>query len=114
VDAFQNNPKCQVILCNIQSGGVGITLTSSSRVAFIELPWHPAHADQAEDRAWRIGQKNSVQCTYLLGKDTIDEYIYNIIEKKRAMVAQVTGAENDISTEHSMVDDLIGMFTKNV
>jgi len=114
VDAFQKNPNCQVIICNIQSGGVGITLTSSSRVAFIELPWHPAHADQAEDRAWRIGQKNSVQCTYLLGQNTIDEYIYNIIEKKRAMVAQVTGAENDISTEHSMVDDLIGMFTKNV
>jgi SWI/SNF-related matrix-associated actin-dependent regulator 1 of chromatin subfamily A len=111
VDAFQKNPNCQVIICNIQSGGVGITLTASSRVAFIELPWHPAHADQAEDRAWRIGQKNSVQCTYLLGQNTIDEYIYNIIEKKRAMVAQVTGAENDIQTEMSMVDDLIGLFS---
>jgi hypothetical protein len=111
VDAFQKNHNCQVIICNIQSGGVGITLTASSRVAFIELPWHPAHADQAEDRAWRIGQKNSVQCTYLLGQNTIDEYIYNIIEKKRAMVAQVTGAENDIQTEMSMVDDLIGLFS---
>ena len=111
VDAFQKNANCQVIICNIQSGGVGITLTASSRVAFIELPWHPAHADQAEDRAWRIGQKNSVQCTYLLGQNTIDEYIYNIIEKKRAMVAQVTGAENDIQTEMSMVDDLIGLFS---
>lgn len=110
VDAFQNNPKTQVIICNIQSGGVGITLTASSRVAFIELPWHPAHADQAEDRAWRIGQKNSVQCTYLLGQATIDEYIYDIIEKKRAIVAQVTGAENEINTEKGMVDDLINMF----
>lgn len=110
VDAFQNDPKTQVIICNIQSGGVGITLTASSRVLFIELPWHPAHADQAEDRAWRIGQKNSVQCTYLLGQNTIDEYIYNIIEDKRAMVAQVTGAENEIQTEKSMVDDLINLF----
>jgi SNF2 family DNA or RNA helicase len=47
----------------------------------------------------------------LLGQNTIDEYIYNIIEKKRAMVAQVTGAENDIQTEMSMVDDLIGLFS---
>jgi SWI/SNF-related matrix-associated actin-dependent regulator of chromatin subfamily A-like protein 1 len=110
VDAFQNSQKTQVIICNIQSGGVGITLTASSRVAFIELPWHPAHCDQAEDRAWRIGQKNSVQCTYLLGQNTIDEYIYGIIEKKRAIVAQVTGAENNIETEKGMVDDLINMF----
>lgn len=111
VDSFQNDPKCQVIICNIQSGGVGITLTASSRVLFIELPWHPAHADQAEDRAWRIGQKNSVQCAYLLGQGTIDEHIYSIIEKKRSMVAQVTGAENEIHTEMSMVDDLIGIFS---
>ncbi len=110
VDAFQNNPKTQVIICNIKSGGVGITLTSSSRVAFIELPWHPAHCDQAEDRAWRIGQKNSVQCIYLLGEETIDEYIYGIIEKKRAIVAQVTGAENEIETKKGMVDDLINIF----
>jgi len=110
VDAFQNDPKVQVIICNIQSGGVGITLTASSRVAFIELPWHPAHADQAEDRAWRIGQKNSVQCTYLLGEGTIDEYIYDIIEKKRSIVAQVTGAENEVET--SVIDDFIHLFSK--
>lgn len=110
VDTFQNDPNTKVIICNIKSGGVGITLTASSRVSFIELPWHPAHADQAEDRAWRIGAKNSVTCTYSLGVNTIDEYIYDIIQKKRQIVAQVTGAENEIET--SVVDDFINQFVK--
>lgn len=113
VDGFQNDPKVQVIICNIKSGGVGITLTSSSRVAFIELPWHPADAEQCEDRCHRIGQKDSVQCSYFLGANTIDEYIYDIIEKKRSIVNQVTGAEDNIETvEKNMVDQLIGIFSK--
>lgn len=56
VDSFQNNPATKVILCNIKSGGVGITLTASSRVCFIELPWHSADADQCEDRCVAKGQ----------------------------------------------------------
>ena len=113
VDGFQNNPKVQVILCNIKSGGVGITLTASSRVVFIELPWHPADCEQCEDRTHRIGQKNSVQISYFLGANTIDEHIYEIIEKKRNIVNQVTGAEENIETvEKNMVDQLIGIFTK--
>jgi len=113
VDSFQNNPLVQVMICNIKSGGVGITLTASSRVAFIELPWHPADAEQCEDRCHRIGQKDSVQCSYFLGANTIDEHIYNIIEKKRKIVNQVTGAEDDVETvEKNMVDELIGIFSK--
>ncbi len=108
VDSFQNDPKCQVIICNIKSGGVGITLTASSRVVFIELPWNPADCEQCEDRCHRIGQKDSVQCTYFLGHETIDEYIYSIIEKKRAIVNQVTGAEDNVET--NMVDEFINLF----
>ena len=108
VDNFQNDPKVQVIICNIKSGGVGITLTASSRVIFIELPWHPADCEQCEDRCHRIGQHDSVECTYFLGHQTIDEYIYNIIEKKRAIVNQVTGAEDNIET--NVVDEFINLF----
>jgi SWI/SNF-related matrix-associated actin-dependent regulator of chromatin subfamily A-like protein 1 len=108
VDSFQNDPKVQVIICNIKSGGVGITLTASSRVAFIELPWHPADCEQCEDRCHRIGQKDSVQCTYFLGSNTIDEYIYEIIDKKRAIVNQVTGAEADVETK--VFDEFINLF----
>lgn len=108
VDDFQKDPKTQVIICNIKSGGVGITLTASSRVCFIELPWHPADCEQCEDRCHRIGQKDSVECTYFLGHHTIDEYIYQIIEKKRNIVNQVTGAEDNIET--NMVDEFINLF----
>lgn len=108
---FQNIPKSQVIICNIKSGGVGITLTASSRVLFIELPWNPATSDQCEDRCHRIGQKDSVQCTYFLGHNTIDDYIYGIIQKKRAMVDQVTGSEEEIET--NVIDEFINLFSKD-
>jgi len=50
VDKFQKDPRVQVIICSIKAAGVGITLTASSRVAFVELPWHPADSEQCEDR----------------------------------------------------------------
>lgn len=56
VDQFQNNPEKKVIICSIKAAGVGITLTAASRVAFVELPWHPADCDQCEDRCIAKGQ----------------------------------------------------------
>lgn len=110
VDAFQNDPQTQVIICNIKSGGVGITLTASSRVIFLELPWHPADCEQCEDRCHRIGQVDSVECGYFLGHDTIDEYIYDIIDKKRSIVKDVTGSEEEVET--AVFDEFINLFTK--
>lgn len=110
VDAFQKDPKVQVIICSIKAAGVGITLTASSRVAFVELPWHPADCEQCEDRAHRIGQTDSVQCTYFLGKDTIDEDIYRLIAEKRSMSNQITGARNDV--EESMLNSVIDILSK--
>jgi SWI/SNF-related matrix-associated actin-dependent regulator 1 of chromatin subfamily A len=110
IDEFQNNPRRHVIICSIKAAGVGITLTASSRVAFVELPWHPADCDQCEDRCHRIGQKDSVQCTYFLGDETIDEDIYEIIQKKREMANAVTGTEDTV--EVSMIDELISLFRK--
>lgn len=112
VDLFQNDERVKVIICNIKSGGVGITLTASSRVSFIELPWTPADCDQCEDRTHRIGQKNSVEAKYFLGHQTIDEYIYSIIEKKRTIAAQVTGSEEEIET--NIVDEFINLFREKL
>jgi SWI/SNF-related matrix-associated actin-dependent regulator 1 of chromatin subfamily A len=98
VHRFQNDPKLQVLLCSIKAAGVGLTLTASSLVAFVEQPWHPADCEQCEDRAHRIGQRNSVNCMYFIGKGTIDEWIYRLIEEKRSMVKQITGAREDVET----------------
>ena len=92
VDRFQNDSSVLVAVCGIKAAGVGITLTASSRVAFVELAWHPADHEQCEDRAHRIGQNDSVQCTYFIGRETYDEAIYQIINEKREMSNNITGA----------------------
>lgn len=84
VDLFQHDPVCKLAICNIKAAGVGLTLTASSRVAFVEFPWTYADCEQCEDRAHRIGQKNNVSCYYFLGEKTIDEDIYKIIQTKKA------------------------------
>lgn len=96
VDRFQNDPKCNLIICNYKSAGVGLTLTASSRVAFVEFPWTFADCEQAEDRAHRIGQKNSVNCYYFLGKNTIDESIWDIIQTKKDIANDVTGTDDQV------------------
>lgn len=110
VDDFQTKKDVQLILCSIFAAGVGITLTASSRVAFVEQGWTAAIHDQCEDRCHRIGQHDSVQCTYFLGKGTIDEDIYDIIQKKRHIGGTVSGNTDD--AEVIVVDDIINLFNK--
>lgn len=108
VDAFQKSPKTDIIICSIKAASAGITLTAASDVAFIELPWTYADCDQAESRAHRIGQKDSVNCYYLLGRRTIDQKLYRIIEEKKHISNAVLGAEDNIQT--NIVDMMAHMF----
>lgn len=96
VDRFQTDPDCRLILCNYKAAGVGITLTASSRVAFIEFPWTFADCEQAEDRAHRIGQKDAVNCYYFLGKQTIDEDSWNLIQQKKDLANDITGTDDQV------------------
>lgn len=111
VDAFQKKPKTDVIICSIKAASAGITLTAASDVAFIELPWTYADCDQAESRAHRIGQKDSVNCYYLLGRRTIDQKLYRIIEEKKHISNAVLGAEDNIQT--NIVDMMANLFDTN-
>ncbi len=110
IDAFQRDPNTQLIICNIKAAGVGITLTASSRVAFIEYPWTYADCVQCEDRAHRIGQKNNVMCTYFLGQNTIDEDMYELILQKRHVANTITGANDNVQMD--MVSGIIDLFKK--
>ena len=65
-------------------------------MAFIEFPWTYADCCQCEDRAHRIGQKNSVTCYYFLGRKTIDEKVYKIIQAKKNIANAVTGSTEEI------------------
>jgi len=101
---FQEDPDCKMIIVSYKRGGMGHTLTASSKVAFLEMGWTYKDQVQAEDRAHRIGQKETVNCYYFLGKDTIDEDIYKIIDSRREMEKNATGGTADIET--STVDQL--------
>ncbi len=109
VDAFQKG-EAQLIICSIRAAGVGLTLTASSNVAFVEFPWTYADCCQCEDRAHRIGQKNNVNCYYLIGRNTIDPVLYNIIHKKRSIANQIMASDDDIPTDEMYFDELVNSF----
>lgn len=119
VDSFQEDPDCRLIILNYRSGGTGLTLTASSNVLFIEFPWTYSDCCQAEDRAHRNGQKNAVNCTYLLGHGTIDEYMYDLIQTKKDIANGVTGTDDNVeekkvSTQQMLYDAAIDIFSKRL
>ena len=107
VDAFQQDPDCKLIILNYRSGGTGLTLTAASNVLFIEFPWTYSDCCQAEDRAHRNGQKNAVTCTYLLGMDTIDEYMYELIQTKKDIANGVTGTVDNVEEKKVSKSEMI-------
>ena len=82
VDRFQNDAKCKVIIGTIGAMGTGLTLTAAQNVIFLDSPWNMALKAQAEDRAHRIGTKGTVNIITLCCRDTIDERIEEIVQKK--------------------------------
>lgn len=107
VDKFQQDEACKLIILNYRSGGTGLTLTAASNVLFVEFPWTYSDCCQAEDRAHRNGQKNAVTCTYLLGQNTIDEYMYNLIQTKKDIANGVTGTIDDVEEKVSQSDMML-------
>ena len=91
VDKFQENSKTKIFISNIKAGGVGITLTAAETVIMNDLSFVPADHSQAEDRAYRYGQKNSVLVYYPVFENTIEMQVYNILQKKKEIIDQVMG-----------------------
>jgi len=91
VDSFQNDPKTKIFVSNIKAGGVGITLTAGEVVIFNDLSFVPSDMAQAEDRAFRIGQKKNVSCMYPIFDNTLERIIYNIVQKKKRVIDTVMG-----------------------
>ena len=110
VDSFQNNEGCNLIICSIKAAGVGLTLTASSNVAFIELAWTYADCCQCEDRAHRIGQKDNVTCYYLLGRGTIDHTIYSLIHRKKSIAAEIMNSDDEIPKDEMYFNQLVQSF----
>lgn len=108
VDDFQTKDNIRLFVGNIKAAGVGLTLTASSTVAFLELPWTPGDCRQAEDRVHRIGQKNTVSIYYLLAENTIEERIAALIDQKQKVLDSVLDGEETDST--SLLSELINQY----
>ena len=95
VDEFQTNEKIKVFVGNIKAAGVGITLTAAEAVIFNDLSFLPSDHAQAEDRAYRYGQKNNVLVYYPIYDNSIEGIIYDIINEKKKVIATVMGDNVD-------------------
>jgi SWI/SNF-related matrix-associated actin-dependent regulator of chromatin subfamily A-like protein 1 len=108
IDAFQAG-ELDVIVCSIMAAGVGITLTAAQEMLFIERMWRPSDLVQAEDREWRIGQKNAVQITYMDGAGTIDAAIATLLKDKVSTIAAVIDGKA-LSEEEAMAEVMGTLF----
>lgn len=89
IDDFQGNPDIKVFLLSLKAGGVGINLTAADYVIHFDPWWNPAVENQATDRAHRIGQVNPVFVYRMITRDTIEEKIHNMQQKKKELADSV-------------------------
>ncbi len=100
VSHFQEDERCRIFLISLKAGSLGLTLTEADYVYLIDPWWNPAVEQQAIDRTHRIGQDKKVFAYRMICKDTIEEKIMSLQEKKKALAADL------ISTEKSFMKQL--------
>jgi SWI/SNF-related matrix-associated actin-dependent regulator 1 of chromatin subfamily A len=93
---FDRDKKCRLFMGQVDAAGVGITLTTANTVMFAEMNLTPSKLIQAEDRCHRIGQKRTVMIYYLVGKNTIDTELAEIIKRKQDVVTRILDGKGKI------------------
>lgn len=112
VNCFQNDPSVRVLLSTTRVGGVGLNLTSASTVIFLEVDFNPYADFQAQDRCMRIGQTQQVNVYKIITKDSIEENILTLQDKKIQVTEAIVNNEN--STMYSMgTERLLDLFEIN-
>src|SRR5690606_27262513 len=96
VELFQNNPSIQVFLISMKAGGVGRNLTAADYVFILDPWWNPAVEAQAVDRAHRIGQQNKVFTYKFITKDTVEEKILALQNRKIQLVTDLISTDENI------------------
>ena len=112
VDQFQENEKIKVFVGNLKAAGVGLTLTSAEVVIMNDLSFVPAEHSQAEDRAYRYGQKNNVIVYYPLFDNTIEGIIYDILNNKKQVIRTVMGDGIIEQSSGDMVEEILNLINK--
>lgn len=93
IDNFQAG-KLKYLICNMQAGGIGVTLTKASTAIFVELDWSPSVIDQCIGRLHRIGQTNPVMVYFLLAERSLDEVVIKVLRRKLDLANQVLEKES--------------------
>jgi len=100
VEAFQDkNSGVEIFVAGLTAVGVGITLTASSNVVFAELDWTPGNVNQAEDRAHRIGQENSVLVQHLVLDGSLDARMVQMIVSKQEIADRALDISTDVGVK---------------
>ena len=100
VDSFQTNRSDKVLILSLKAAGTGLNLTAATAIIHYDLWWNPAVENQATDRAYRIGQKSSVNVYRFISAETFEEKINTMIESKKAL------AEMTVETGENWIGDL--------
>lgn len=111
VEEFNNNDNIKIFLISLKAGGTGLNLVGADVVIHYDPWWNLSVENQATDRAYRIGQKNNVQVYKLITKNSIEEKIYELQNRKEALI------DNMLSTETTFInrlskDEIMQLFEK--
>jgi SNF2 family DNA or RNA helicase len=110
VDQFQKQDSIPVFLISLKAGGVGLNLTGADTVIHFDPWWNPAVEDQATDRAHRIGQTRVVTSYKLITRDTVEEKILTLQNRKRAIIQATIAGEEEFAAALSWdeIQELLG------
>ena len=110
VEHFQNDDSIRAFLISLKAGGTGLNLTAADYVIHYDPWWNPAVEMQATDRAYRIGQDKNVFVYKLISKDTVEEKIVTLQERKKKLVSDLITTESGFFKNLDR-DDIEGLFS---
>ena len=109
VEDFNNNESVKVFLISLKAGGTGLNLTSADVVIHYDPWWNLSSENQATDRAYRIGQKNSVQVYKLITSNSIEEKINQMQERKEKLSKDILSTEETFINKMSK-EEILDLF----
>ena len=112
VDEFNKNTDIKVFLISLKAGGTGLNLVGADTVIHYDPWWNFSAENQASDRVHRIGQKNNVQIIKMITKDSIEEKILELQNKKKDLFDKVVGEDNNLLTKLTN-EELLSLFNIN-
>jgi non-specific serine/threonine protein kinase len=110
VREFQEDENVQIFLISLKAGGIGLNLTAADYVIHYDPWWNPAVEMQATDRAYRIGQTRKVFAYKLISKDSVEEKIVKLQNKKRELVDSLISTEESIFKSLNK-EDVLDLFS---